>query len=150
MSIKMIPIRKREDIANVKETEKCVYFGFRPSNKDIMTLIKNDPALEIIYLPESYSKTLSKSMLMLLDMKEISLVADSMRKNEHIESCYVLDDKALDLTGKKVPEEVPVEVPVEVPKEGDEKETEEVDKAEVNEQFGNLATAGTVNTESNL
>lgn len=142
MSKKMKPIRKREDIENVSETEECVYFGFRPSNKDVITLIRNVPALQIIFLPESYSKTLSKSMLMLLEMKNIRLITDSMQKSEHIESCYVLDEKALDLPGKEVPENVP--------EEGDEKEPEEVDKAEVNEEFGNLATSGSGNTETDL
>ena len=149
MSKKMQPIRKRENIENVKDTEECVYFGFRPSNKDIITLIKNDPALKIIFLPESYSKTLSKSMLMLFEMKNIKLVTESMQKSEHIESCYVLNDKALDLPENEASEDVPESVP-EVPKEGDGTEPEGNDKSEANEEFGNLATAGSVNTENDF
>jgi len=133
MSIKMKPIRNRDEISKIKETEKCIYFGFRPSNKDIITLIKNDPALEIIYIPESYSKTLSKSMLMLFEMKDIRLMTGSMQKSKHIESCYVLDESVLGVTEEEEPEE----------------EVEDT-KVETNEEFGNLATSGTGYSEVNV
>lgn len=97
MSVRMKPIRSKDDIVNVNDTDVCVYIGFRPSSKDLIQIINNAPALKIIYIPESYVKTLSKSMSMLLEMKKIQLMVGGVQNNENIASCYVLDDVVLDI-----------------------------------------------------
>ena len=97
MSVKMRPIRSKDDIEKVNDTDVCLYIGFRPSSKDLIQIINSAPALKIIYIPESYTKTLSKSMSMLLEMKNIQLMVGGVQNNDNIASCYVLDDSVLDI-----------------------------------------------------
>ena len=109
----MKPIRSKDDIGKVNDTDVCLYIGFRPSSKDLIQIIKNAPALKILYIPESYTKTLSKSMAMLLEMKNIELHVGGVQNNENIESCYVLDNVVLDNNNSNAEseEEAPEEAP---------------------------------------
>ena len=118
MNIRMKPIRRREDFENIKETDECFYIGFRPSSKDLIQLIKSAPALRIIYIPESYTKTLSQSMIMLLEMKNIQLMIGGIQSSSNVESCFILNDVELPDVEQPEPVDEPVkETPGEVPGE---------------------------------
>ena len=124
MNIRMKPIRSRENIENVVEGDECIYIGFRPSSKDLIQIIKSAPKLKIVYIPESYTKTLSQSMIMLLDMKNIQLMIGGIQSSSNVESCFILNDV-------EVPEEEPepVDEPVEeTPEETPGEEPEPVDE----------------------
>ena len=54
--------------------EKAVHIAFRPSNKDIFGLVETCPKVEVIQLPQSYMRTVSKSVQMFLDMQRIRLI----------------------------------------------------------------------------
>ena len=118
MNIRMKPIRSRENIENVVEGDECIYIGFRPSSKDLIQIIKSAPKLKIVYIPESYTKTLSQSMIMLLDMKNIQLMIGGIQSSSNVESCFILNDV-------EVPEEEPepVDEPVDEPVEETPEET---------------------------
>ena len=130
MSVRMKPIRSKDDIGKVDDTDVCLYIGFRPSSKDLIQIIKNAPELKILYIPESYTKTLSKSMAMLLEMKNIQLNVGGIQNNENIESCYVLDDVVLDSNN---PDVEPVE---EAPEEAPELSLDRVENSENYGQMG--------------
>jgi maleate cis-trans isomerase len=66
-------VSSKEEIGSL-DKEKLVHLAFRPSNKDIFTLVQSCPNLKAIHIPSSYIKTLSSSTKMFLDMKGIALL----------------------------------------------------------------------------
>ena len=48
--------------------------AFRPSNKDIFGLVETCPKIEVLQLPQSYKRTVSKSIEMFLEMQRIQLI----------------------------------------------------------------------------
>lgn len=138
MNIRMRPIRRRDDFENVKDTDECFYIGFRPSSKDLIKLIDSAPMLKVIYIPESYTKTLSQSMIMLLDMKNIQLIVGGIQSGQNVESCFMLND--VNLPDGKEPESVDETT------EGTSGEESEpvmtLDKNENNEKYGNVGQTG--------
>jgi hypothetical protein len=69
-----IRIVSSKDEIETLENEEIVHFAFRPSNKDIFMLVKTCPMLKAIHIPNSYKKTISKSILMFLEMQGIGLL----------------------------------------------------------------------------
>ncbi len=66
-------VSSREEIGSL-DKEKLVHLAFRPSNKDIFTLVQSCPNLKGIHIPSSYIKTISNSTKMFLEMKGIDLL----------------------------------------------------------------------------
>jgi hypothetical protein len=48
--------------------------AFRPSNKDVFRLVETCPKIEVIQLPQSYKRTVSKSIDIFLEMQRILLI----------------------------------------------------------------------------
>ena len=115
MNIRMKPIRSRENIENVVEGDECIYIGFRPSSKDLIQIIKSAPSLRIVYIPKSYTKTLSQSMIMLLEMKNIHLMVGGIQSSSNVESCFILNDVELPDVEQPEPVSEPVDEPVSEP-----------------------------------
>ena len=72
--MKIRVVSSREEMPNLDKNEKVIHLAFRPSNKDIFTLIQRCPMVEVIQLPSSYRRTVSKSIEMFLDMQNIKLI----------------------------------------------------------------------------
>lgn len=72
--MKIRVVSKRDEIQNLNADEKVIHLAFRPSNEDIFTLIKRCKDVEVIQIPTSYRRTVSKSIEMFLDMQGIRLV----------------------------------------------------------------------------
>ncbi len=66
-------VSSKEEIDSL-DKEKLVHLAFRPSNKDIFTLVQSCPNLKAIHIPGSYIKTVSNSTKMFLEMKGIDLL----------------------------------------------------------------------------
>ncbi len=66
-------VSSREEIGSL-DKEKLVHLAFRPSNKDIFTLVQSCPNLKAIHIPGSYIKTVSNSTKMFLKMRGIDLL----------------------------------------------------------------------------
>jgi len=71
--MKIRVVSSREEIFTLNSNEKVVHLAFRPSNKDILGLVETCPKIEIIQLPQSYRRTVSKSVQMFLEMQKIHL-----------------------------------------------------------------------------
>jgi len=74
--MKIRVVSSKEEIPTI-ENEEIAHLTFRPSNKDIFTLVKTCPKLKAIQIPTSYTKTIkaiSKSTLMSLEMRGIELL----------------------------------------------------------------------------
>lgn len=67
-------VSSREEIFTLNPNERIVHLAFRPSNKDIFALVETCPKIEVIQLPKSYMRTVSKSIEMFLQMQRIQLI----------------------------------------------------------------------------
>ncbi|AKB79534.1 Ribosomal protein S6 [Methanosarcina horonobensis HB-1 = JCM 15518] len=72
--MKIRVVSSRDEILSLNPNEKVIHLAFRPSNKDIFLLVETCPKLEIVQLPNSYQRTISKSMEMFLEMQKIQLL----------------------------------------------------------------------------
>jgi len=72
--MKIRVVSSRDEILSLNPNERVIHLAFRPSNKDIFLLVETCPKLEIVQLPKSYQKTISKSMEMFLEMQKIQLL----------------------------------------------------------------------------
>jgi hypothetical protein len=67
-------VSSREEIFTLNSNERIIHLSFRPSNKDVFMLVESCPKIEVIQLPKSYKRTVSKSMEMFLTMQRIQLI----------------------------------------------------------------------------
>lgn len=67
-------ISKREEIKDLYPNEKLIHIAFRPSNTDIFGIIQKCPKIEAIQIPNSYRRTISKSIEVFLQMQNIRLM----------------------------------------------------------------------------
>jgi hypothetical protein len=74
ISIKIRIVSSKQEIPIVMPNETMVHLAFRPSNADIFELVKTCPKLEVLQLPKSYSRILSKAIGTFLEMQRITLI----------------------------------------------------------------------------
>lgn len=67
-------VSSKEEINSLGTGEKIIHLAFRPSNKDIFSLVQACPNVKAIHIPGSYIKTISNSTRMFLDMQGIALL----------------------------------------------------------------------------
>ena len=72
--MKIRVVSSREEIITLNSNERIVHLAFRPSNKDVFGLVETCPKVEVIQLPQSYKRTVSKSIDMFLEMQRIQLI----------------------------------------------------------------------------
>ena len=72
--MKIRVVSSREEISTLNPNDRIVHMAFRPSNKDILALVEACPKIEVIQLPKSYRRTVSKSIEMFLGMQRIQLI----------------------------------------------------------------------------
>jgi len=104
-------VSSREEIFTLNPNERIVHLAFRPSNKDIFGLVETCPKIEVIQLPKSYMRTVSKSIEMFLQMQRVQLIEGDVwghRKdiNEYyaIPSSVIEKIKAMKTEGKPTEE----------------------------------------------
>ena len=67
-------VSSKEEINSLEEDEKIIHLAFRPSNKDIFSLVQSCPSVKAIHIPGSYIKTISNSTKMFLEMQGVVLL----------------------------------------------------------------------------
>ena len=72
--MKIRVVSSREEIFTLNPNERIVHLTFRPSNKDILGLVEICPKIEVIQVPKSYKRTISKSIEMFLEMQRIQFI----------------------------------------------------------------------------
>jgi len=72
--MKIRVVSSREEIITLNPNERIVHLAFRPSNTNIFGLIETCPKIEVVQLPQSYRRTVSKSIEMFLEMQRIQLI----------------------------------------------------------------------------
>ena len=100
-------VSSREEIFTLNPNERIVHLAFRPSNKDVFGLVETCPKIEVIQLPQSYRRTVSRSIDIFLEMQRIKLIEGDVwghRKdlNEYydVPSAVIEKIKALKNEGK--------------------------------------------------
>jgi hypothetical protein len=89
-------VSSKEEISTL-DNEEIIHFAFRPSNKDIFTLVQTCPKLKAIHVPNSYNKTISKSTLMFLEMQSIELLeGDVWGHRKDINEYYEIKPRIFD------------------------------------------------------
>ena len=72
--MKIRVVSSRNEIMSLNPNERVVHLAFRPSNKDIFLLVETCPKLEVLQLPRSYKRTVSRAIEMFLEMQKIQLL----------------------------------------------------------------------------
>lgn len=72
--MKIRTVKTKEVINLCRKDEEMVHFTFRPSDKDVLILMKLCPTLKAIHIPYAYTKTISDSTRRFLEMKGITLL----------------------------------------------------------------------------
>ena len=72
--MKIRVVSSKEEIFALNPNERVVHLAFRPSNKDIFGLVETCPKIEVLQLPQSYRRTVSKSIEIFLVMQRIKLI----------------------------------------------------------------------------
>jgi len=94
--MKIRVVSSKEEIPTI-ENEEIAHMAFRPSNKDIFTLVKTCPKLKAIQIPTSYTKTISNSTLVFLEMQDITLMeGDVWGHRKDINEYYEIKPQIID------------------------------------------------------
>lgn len=106
-SIRIRVVTSRDEISNLERGEKAVHLAFRPSDKDLFSLVKTCPGIEILQLPASSYDGLSKFIKMFLASSGIHLVKGDVSGHWHdlnnyfVIPSYVLEKiKELEVQGR--------------------------------------------------
>jgi hypothetical protein len=95
--MKMRVVSSRDEIDSLRKSEKIIHLAFRPSNKDIFTLVQKCPEVKAIHIPVSYFKTISGSIKMFLNMQGISLLeGDVWGHRKDINEYYEIKQEVFD------------------------------------------------------
>ena len=69
-------ISSREEINSIRPNEKAIHLAFRASNVDFLNLLQKVPRLQMVQVPPSYIKTMSKAIEVFLDMQGVKLLKE--------------------------------------------------------------------------
>ncbi len=95
--MKIRVVSSKDEINSLGKRERIIHLAFRPSSKDIFTLIQKCPEVEAIHVPSSYFKTISDSTKMFLSIQNVSLlVGDVWGHRKDINEYYEIDQEVFD------------------------------------------------------
>ncbi len=95
--MKIRVVSSREEIFTLNPNERVVHLAFRPSNKDVFSLVETCPKIDVIQLPKSYMSTVSKSIEMFLEMQKIQLIeGDVWGHRKDINEYYNIPSSVID------------------------------------------------------
>ncbi len=95
--MKIRVVSSRNEISELRPNERIVHIAFRPSNVDLLDIVKACPRLRAIQVPPSYNKTLSRAIRLFLDMQGIDLLeGDVWGHRKDIDEYYVVDEGVIE------------------------------------------------------
>jgi hypothetical protein len=95
--MKIRVVSSREEIFTLNPNERIVHLAFRPSSKDIFGLVETCPKIEVIQLPKSYMRTVSKSIQMFLEMQRMQLIeGDVWGHRKDINEYYTIPSSVIE------------------------------------------------------
>ncbi len=89
-------ISSREEINSIRPNEKAVHLAFRASNMDFFNLLSKAPRIQIVQIPPSYMRTISKAMGVFLEMQGVRLLeGDVWGHRKDIDEYFTVPDEAV-------------------------------------------------------
>jgi hypothetical protein len=96
--MKIRVVSSKEEIFTLNPNERVVHLAFRPSNKDVFVLVETCPKIEVLQLPQSYRRTVSKSIEMFLEMQRIQLIeGDVWGHRKDINEYYTVPSSVVEI-----------------------------------------------------
>jgi hypothetical protein len=96
-SIRIRVVTSRDEILGLGAEEKAVHLAFRPSDRDLFSLVKKCPGIELLQLPASSYEGLSKFIKMYLASSGIHLVKGDVSGHWHdLNNYFVIPDYVLE------------------------------------------------------
>lgn len=90
-------ISSREEINSLRPNEKAIHLAFRASNVDFLNLIQRVPRLQMVQVPTSYMKTISKAIHVFLEMQGIALLqGDVWGHRKDIDEYFTVEDATVE------------------------------------------------------
>jgi hypothetical protein len=90
-------ISSREEINSIRPNEKAVHLAFRASNVDFLNLLKKVPRLQMVQVPPSYMRTISKAIEVFLDMQGVKLLeGDVWGHRKDIDEYFTVEDSTIE------------------------------------------------------
>jgi hypothetical protein len=87
-------ISSRKEINTLRPNEKAIHLAFRASNMDYMNLIQQVPRLQMIQVPPSYMKTMSKAVEVFLEMQGVKLIeGDVWGHRRDLDEYFTVEEK---------------------------------------------------------
>lgn|SRR5574340_238349 len=83
MKLNIRVVSSKKEIKSLGSGEKIIHFSYRPSEKDILAVVKVCPNLKAVHISRSYTRTVSKSIKMFLDMQGIALLEGDVWGHRH-------------------------------------------------------------------
>ena len=89
-------ISSREEINSLRPNENAVHMAFRATNVDFLNLLQKVPHLQMIQVPPTYMKTMSKAVEVFLDMQGVKLLeGDVWGHRKDLDENFTVPDEAL-------------------------------------------------------
>ncbi|MGB9939148.1 DUF1699 family protein [Methanosarcina sp.] len=108
--MKIRVVSSRNEILSLNPNERIVHLAFRPSNKDIFLLVETCPKLEVIQLPKSYRRTVSRAIEMFLEMQKVELLeGDVWGHRKDINEYYTVPPSVISKIRSMKAEGIPAE-----------------------------------------
>lgn len=94
--MKLRVISSREEIGSIRPNEKMIHLAFRASNVDFLNLMQKAPRLQLVQIPPSYMKTMSKAIGVFLEMQGVKLLeGDVWGHRKDLDEYFTIPDEAL-------------------------------------------------------
>jgi len=89
-------VSSKDEIPDLNPGERTVHLAFRPSNLDLLTLMKRCPRLRAIQVPPSYHRTMSRAVQSFLEMQGIDLLqGDVWGHRKDIDEYFIVGDETI-------------------------------------------------------
>ncbi|MDK2892193.1 DUF1699 family protein [Methanohalophilus sp.] len=84
-------LNSKNEIEKLKKEDEIVHLSFRPSNTDLMEIVKLCPNVKAIQIPYSYKDTLSETATKFLELQGVALLTGSL-KSAYVEKYMEISD----------------------------------------------------------
>ncbi len=84
-------LNSKQEIENVHD-EKVIHLSFRPSDVDMLEIIKRCPELKAVQIPTSYISSISVNMPRIMEMQGIALLEGDIKSTSTTRYMEVSDD----------------------------------------------------------
>lgn len=89
--LKIRMLNSRNEINRLSEDENFIHFSFRPSDIDILEILKKCPNLKAAQIPPSYMKSLSGNVPKILNMQGVELLKGDLKGTKVIKYMEVIE-----------------------------------------------------------